>query len=61
VQSVNGKTDWTFGVAKDVPFHFNDIIAFLKVHVVDSPAYNVLLCRPFKILTQARIQNFLSG
>ncbi|KAE9392523.1 hypothetical protein BT96DRAFT_1056887 [Gymnopus androsaceus JB14] len=61
LQSANGKTDWTLGTAKDVPFRFNDIIAFLQVHIVDSPAYDVLLGRPFEILTQAHIKNFLSG
>ncbi|KAE9409054.1 hypothetical protein BT96DRAFT_776212, partial [Gymnopus androsaceus JB14] len=61
LQSANGKTDWTLGIAKDVPFHFNDIIAFLQVHVIDSPTYNVLLGCPFEVLTQAHVQNFLSG
>ncbi|KAE9384946.1 hypothetical protein BT96DRAFT_841393 [Gymnopus androsaceus JB14] len=61
LQSANGKTDWTLGVAKDVPFRFGEIISFLQVHIVESPAYDVLLGHPFEILTQAHIQNFLSG
>ncbi|KAE9387301.1 hypothetical protein BT96DRAFT_891162, partial [Gymnopus androsaceus JB14] len=61
LQSANGKMDWTLGTAKDIPFRFNDIIVFLQVHIVDSPAYDVLLGRPFEILTQAHIKNFLSG
>ncbi|KAE9389486.1 hypothetical protein BT96DRAFT_834828 [Gymnopus androsaceus JB14] len=61
LQSANGKTDWTLGVAKDVPFRFGDIISFLQVHIIESPAYDVLLGRPFEVLTQARVQNFLSG
>ncbi|KAE9388759.1 hypothetical protein BT96DRAFT_793937, partial [Gymnopus androsaceus JB14] len=33
----------------------------LQVHIVDSPAYNVLLGQPFEVLTQAQTQSFLSG
>ncbi|KAE9399650.1 hypothetical protein BT96DRAFT_820376, partial [Gymnopus androsaceus JB14] len=61
LQSVNSKTDWTLGIAKDIPFYFNNIIAFLQVHVIDSPTYDVLLGCPFEVLTQAHVQNFLSG
>ncbi|KAE9382963.1 hypothetical protein BT96DRAFT_844828 [Gymnopus androsaceus JB14] len=61
LQSANGKMDGTLGVAKDVPFWFGNIISFLQVHIVEPPAYDVLLGRPFEILTQARIQNFLSS
>ncbi|KAE9383319.1 hypothetical protein BT96DRAFT_795053, partial [Gymnopus androsaceus JB14] len=61
LQSANGETDWTLGVAKDVPFRFGEVLAFLQVHIVPSPAYDVLLGRPFEVLTQAQIRNFLSG
>ncbi|KAE9383778.1 hypothetical protein BT96DRAFT_843360, partial [Gymnopus androsaceus JB14] len=61
LQSANGETDWTLGVAKDIPFRFGEVLAFLQVHIVPSPAYDVLLGRPFEVLTQAHIRNFLSG
>ena len=61
LQSANGKTDWTLGIAKDVPFHFGDVTVILQVHIVDSPAYDVLLGHPFEVLTQARTQSFLSS
>ncbi|KAE9409431.1 hypothetical protein BT96DRAFT_774986, partial [Gymnopus androsaceus JB14] len=61
LQSANGKTDWTLGTARDVPFCFGEVTAILQVHIVDSPAYDVLLGRPFNLLTQARTQSFLSG
>ncbi|KAE9389056.1 hypothetical protein BT96DRAFT_1003596 [Gymnopus androsaceus JB14] len=48
LQSANGETDWTLGVAKDVPFRFGEVLAFLQVHIVPSPAYDVLLGRPFR-------------
>ncbi|KAE9401711.1 hypothetical protein BT96DRAFT_817495 [Gymnopus androsaceus JB14] len=61
LQSINGKTDWTLGVARDVPFLFGEVTAILQVHIVNSPAYDVLLGHPFKVLTQAQTQSFLSG
>ncbi|KAK1218941.1 hypothetical protein PQX77_018348 [Marasmius sp. AFHP31] len=61
VQSANGDTDWTLGLARNVPFKFGDVTAFLQVHIVPSPAYDVLLGRPFDILTQSIVRNFLSG
>lgn len=61
LQSANGKSDWTLGLATDVPFRFGDVTAILQVHIADSPAYDVLLGRPFAILTQARTQDFCSG
>ncbi|KAJ4479472.1 hypothetical protein C8R41DRAFT_771990 [Lentinula lateritia] len=61
LQSANGNTDWSMGLAKDVPFRFGDVVAFLQVQVVDSPAYDFILGRPFEILMQASYKNFLSG
>ncbi|KAJ3926050.1 MAG: hypothetical protein NXY57DRAFT_966965 [Lentinula lateritia] len=61
LQSANGNTDWSLGLAKDIPFRFGDIVAFLQVQVVDSPAYDFILGRPFEILMQASYKNFLSG
>ncbi|KAJ4484883.1 hypothetical protein C8J55DRAFT_425831 [Lentinula edodes] len=61
LQSANGNTDWSLGLAKDVPFRFGDVIAFLQVQVVDSPAYDFILGQPFEILMQASYKNFLSG
>ncbi|KAJ3804618.1 hypothetical protein F5876DRAFT_82868 [Lentinula aff. lateritia] len=61
LQSANGNTDWSLGLAKDVPFRFGNVVAFLQVQVVDSPAYDFILGRPFEILMQASYKNFLSG
>ncbi|KAJ3990914.1 hypothetical protein F5050DRAFT_1813252 [Lentinula boryana] len=43
LQSANGRTDWSLGLAKDVPFRFGEVLAFLQAHIVDSPAYDVLI------------------
>ncbi|KAJ3792031.1 hypothetical protein GGU11DRAFT_750669 [Lentinula aff. detonsa] len=61
IQSANRGVDLTLGLAKDVLFCFGDITVFLQVHIIPSPAYDVLLGRPFEILTQAIFHNFLSG
>ncbi|KAF9258126.1 hypothetical protein L218DRAFT_799713, partial [Marasmius fiardii PR-910] len=60
VQSANGDTDWTLGLARNVPFKFGDVTAFLQVHVVPSPTYDVLLGHLFDILMQSIVRNFLS-
>ncbi|KAJ3744592.1 hypothetical protein DFH05DRAFT_1397228 [Lentinula detonsa] len=61
LQSANGQTNYSLGLAKDVPFQFCGLTAFLQVHIVPSPAYDVLLGRPFQVLMQAVYKNFLSG
>ncbi|KAJ3747439.1 hypothetical protein DFH05DRAFT_1521786 [Lentinula detonsa] len=61
LQSANGQTNYSLGLAKDVPFKFCGLTAFLQVHIVPSPAYDVLLGRPFQVLMQAVYKNFLSG
>ncbi|KAE9393351.1 hypothetical protein BT96DRAFT_829387, partial [Gymnopus androsaceus JB14] len=60
LQSANDKMDWTLGIARDVRFCFGEVTAILQVHIVDSPAYDVFLGRPFEVLTQACTQSFLS-
>ncbi|KAJ3824487.1 hypothetical protein F5880DRAFT_1644951 [Lentinula raphanica] len=61
LQSANGNTNWSIGLAKDVPFRFGEVIAFLQVQIVDTPAYDFLLGRPFEVLMQATYKNFHSG
>jgi hypothetical protein len=55
MQSANGQTNYSLGIAQDVPFRFGEITAILQVHIMPSPAYDVLLGHPFEILTQAVI------
>ncbi|EDR06808.1 uncharacterized protein LACBIDRAFT_299700 [Laccaria bicolor S238N-H82] len=38
-------------LAKNVPFNFGGIMISLQVHVIQDPAYKVLLGRPFDVLT----------
>ncbi|KAJ8094311.1 hypothetical protein PM082_006851 [Marasmius tenuissimus] len=42
VQSANGDTDWTLGLARNVPFKFGEVTAFLQIHIVPSVEAEVL-------------------
>ncbi|KIY42864.1 hypothetical protein FISHEDRAFT_54612, partial [Fistulina hepatica ATCC 64428] len=61
LQSANGVEDKTLGLARDVPFQFYDMTIYLQCHIVDTPAYDVLLGRPFYELTTAVTCSFMSG
>ncbi|KAJ7324037.1 hypothetical protein DFH08DRAFT_817512 [Mycena albidolilacea] len=58
MQSANGAVSPSLGLARNVPFRIGDIILYLQVHIVRNPAYDVLLGRPFDVLTQSIIRNF---
>ncbi|SJL18883.1 uncharacterized protein ARMOST_22485 [Armillaria ostoyae] len=61
MQSANGQLEKTLGLARNVPFLFNDITVYLQVHIIASPAYKVLLGRPFDVLTESVIRNQADG
>jgi hypothetical protein len=61
MQSANGHIEKTCGLARDVPFRFGAVAVYLQVHVLASPAYKVLLGRPFDVLTESEVRNTLSG
>ncbi|KAJ6477193.1 hypothetical protein C8R47DRAFT_1289804 [Mycena vitilis] len=58
MQSANGAISPSLGLARNVPFRLADIILYLQVHIVRNPAYDVLLGRPFSVLTQSIVRNF---
>ncbi|KAJ7091763.1 hypothetical protein C8R44DRAFT_891329 [Mycena epipterygia] len=58
MQSANGSVSPSLGLARNVPFRFGDITLYLQVHIVRNPAYDVLLGRPFDVLTQSIVRNF---
>lgn len=58
MQSANGSTDWSLGLARNVPFAIGSITLYMQVHIIGSPAYDVLLGRPFDILTESIVRNF---
>ena len=60
MQSANGEVDKSLGLARNVPFCFGRVTVYLQVHVIRSPAYDILLGRPFNVLTQSVIRNFMN-
>ncbi|THH06592.1 hypothetical protein EW146_g9567 [Bondarzewia mesenterica] len=58
MQSVNGEINKSLGLARNVPFLIGDITLYLQVHVIREPAYDILLGRPFDVLTESIVKNF---
>lgn len=56
--SANGGVDQSLGLARNVPFLVGEITLYLQVHVLRAPAYDILLGRPFDVLTQSVVRNF---
>lgn len=61
MQSANKSVDRTLGLAENVPFRFGSVTVYLQVHIIESPAYRVLLGRPFDVLTGSTIENKQDG
>ncbi len=61
MQSANGALEKSIGLAKNVSFQFGDITLFLQVHIIDGPAYKILLGRPFEVLTESQFKNKSDG
>ena len=56
--SANGETDKSLGLVRNVPFRVADIVLYLQVHVIRNAAYDILLGRPFDVLTKSVVKNF---
>lgn len=61
MQSANRQLKKSVGLARNVPFLFGDIPVYLQVHIIEKPAYQVLLGRPFDVITESITQNFKDG
>ena len=58
LQSANSTLDYSLGLACNVPFQIADITLYLQVHVIRNTAYDILLGRPFDVLTKSVVKNF---
>jgi hypothetical protein len=58
MQSANGEIDKSLGLARNVPMRIGDITLYVQIHIIRSPAYDILLGRPFDILTESVVRNF---
>lgn len=56
MQSANGNVDRSLGLARDVPFRVGNLVLFM--HVIREAAYDILLGRPFDVLTESVVQNY---
>ena len=58
MQSANKTVDLSLGLARNVPFQIGDVTIYLQVHVIRDAAYDVLMGRPFDVVTQSMVRNF---
>ena len=58
MESANGELDPSLGLARNVPCRVGEITLYLQFHVIRSPAYDILLGRPFDVLTESLIKNY---
>ena len=58
MQSANGEVDRSLGLARNVPCRIGPITLFLQMHVIREAAYDVLLGRPFDVLTESVVRNY---
>ena len=57
MQSANGACDFSLGLARNVPVRFDRITVYLQFHIIRSPAYDVLLGKPFDLLTRSVVSS----
>ena len=58
MQSANSEYNLTLSLACDMLFRFNDIMLLIQCHIVQSPAYDILMGRPFDVLTSSIMRNY---
>jgi hypothetical protein len=58
MQSANGEVDQSLGLSRNVPCKINTITLYLQIHIIRSPAYDILLGQPFDILTKLTVKDF---
>jgi hypothetical protein len=58
MQLANGEVDQSLGLSRNVPFKINTITLYLQIHIIWSPAYDILLGQPFDVLTELTVTNF---
>ena len=61
MESANGDIDPSLGLACNVPCRIGDITLYLQIHVIRAAAYDMLLGRPFDVLTQLTVKNFTNA
>ncbi|KZT02527.1 uncharacterized protein LAESUDRAFT_762660 [Laetiporus sulphureus 93-53] len=58
MQSMNGEVNQSLSIIRNIPFQIGEIVLYLQIHVIHAAAYDILLGRPFDVLTESVVKNF---
>ena len=58
MQLANGGMDQSLGLAHNVPCQISPIMLYFQLHIICSPAYDILLGHPFNVLTESTVKNY---
>ncbi|KAG6858856.1 hypothetical protein C0995_013428, partial [Termitomyces sp. Mi166 len=56
MQSANGAINQLRGLARNVPCTIAGLTIYLQVHIISQPAYDILLGKPFNVLTRSIVR-----
>ncbi|TFY53763.1 hypothetical protein EVJ58_g9269 [Rhodofomes roseus] len=60
MQSANGGVDRSLGLVHNVPCQVGPITLYLQIHVIRRASYDVLLGRPFDVITESVVKNYFN-
>ncbi|KAF8223469.1 hypothetical protein L208DRAFT_1517424, partial [Tricholoma matsutake] len=58
LQSANGGIDKSLGLARNVPCKVGTITIYMQIHIIQNPAYDILLGQPFNVVTESTVKNW---
>ena len=58
MQSANSTVDRSLSIIENLSFCFGAIELQLQVHIIEDPAYDILLGHPFDVLTKSFVKNY---
>lgn len=61
MESADKSRTKTLGLARNVRFDFEGIIYYLQLHILADPAYEVLLGRPFEVVSEISLHSTARG
>ncbi|KAI0038654.1 hypothetical protein FA95DRAFT_1505256 [Auriscalpium vulgare] len=61
LQSANRQYSESLGLARNLPVRFGNMTIYLQIHIVRGVAYDILLGRPFDVLTESVVRNYANA
>lgn len=58
MQSANGSINPSLGLAHNILFMITKTTLYLQVHIIRNPPYDILLGRPFDVITASIVHNY---